>query len=382
MKYIKGLDALRAFAVLSVIYMHWGPLGFKIPWLRFIFYRMIPSGSFGVDIFFVLSGFLITKILLDARNKMPHQRMEIIKSFYARRILRIFPLYVLVILTSAYVFNDNFVKTHIAYFLTYTSNFLFVNGGVSWQALPHTWSLAVEEQFYFIWPWFIVFAPTKYLERIILAFIGFGLVSTLVLYIFFVGYTNFLLPTCFVAFGIGGWFAHVQTRETSPVWLPAALKIAVPISILVLFVHQAFHGFELIRLFDSIIGLGLISFIIKQNHGALSRALLENKFLIWIGKISYGIYLIHFALPFYYFKLMNNLQAKQLISAQLHKTLTYVPFAYLINLVLVVIICSLSYKFIETPFLNLKKYFIYGRGKKSHETMQVSVAKPQLYPIE
>lgn len=382
MKYIKGLDALRAFAVFAVIYQHWGPLGFKVPWLKFIFYRMIPSGTFGVDIFFVLSGFLITKILLDARKEMPDQRWKIMQSFYIRRVLRIFPLYVLVILISAYVFNDLFVRTHIAYFLTYTSNFLYLNGGVSWHALPHTWSLAVEEQFYIIWPWFVVFTPPRYLERVILTFIGFGIVSTVVLYFFFVGYTNILLPTCFIAFGAGGWFAHVQTREAPPQWLPVALKIGVPISVLTLFIHQAFHELELIRIFDSVVGIGLISFIVKQNYGASTRRLLENRLLVWIGKISYGIYLIHFMLLFYYAELMNYLQAKQVISAHAYKILRYVPFAYVINLVILIIICSLSYKFVETPFLSLKKFFAYGRTKKGYTTMPLSTLEPQLQPIE
>lgn len=382
MKYVKGLDTLRALAVLTVIYQHWGPLGFKPVWLRFSFYRMIPTGTVGVDIFFVLSGFLITKILLDARKEIPDQRMKIIKSFYVRRILRLFPIYFLVVLISAYVFNDHFVRTHIVYFLTYTSNFLYLNGGVSWHALPHTWSLAVEEQFYIIWPWFIVFTPLKYMERIILAFIGFGIISTLILVIFFVGYTNFLLPTCFIAFGTGGWFAYVQVRESSPKWLPKALKIGVLLSVAMLFIHQAFHEFELIRVFDSIIGLGLISFIIKQNYGAKFRILLENRFLILIGRISYGIYLIHFMLPFYYFGLTNYLLIKHIVNEHTYKALNYVPLAYAVNLAILIVICSFSYKFIEKPFLNLKKFFAYGHTEKSYAAVPVSFAKPQLRPLE
>src|SRR5580704_6957692 len=97
MKYIRGLDTLRAFAVIFVIIYHWGlplPANEAVHRLQ----RLIPDGRFGVDLFFVLSGFLITRILLTARRQADLPRLSIIKNFIVRRSLRIFPIYYAAIL--------------------------------------------------------------------------------------------------------------------------------------------------------------------------------------------------------------------------------------------------------------------------------------------
>ena len=360
MKYNKGLDALRGFAVLLVIYQHWGPLGFRNPWLKYIFTHFIPSGTFGVDIFFVLSGYLITRILLDARIDKPDKRIGTIKTFYFRRVLRIFPIYFLYVLSIAYVLQDIYVKNHIAYFVTYTSNVLYINGDVPWQTLPHTWSLAVEEQFYIIWPWIIIYTPQRYLQRVILFFISLGIISSLVLYTFYGYYFTFLLPACFVAFGLGAWYAHLTVYQLPVKWLPVALKIAVPVCVIILIVNQVFYRIVLIRLSDAIIGIGTIYFLEKQQYKQGLKNLFENKLLVRLGKISYGVYLYHFTLPFYYSKLLDYLMGKQLFSAGAFHALSYIPLKYAINLVLVISLSTISFRFIETPFLNLKKYFSYN----------------------
>eukprot|EP01136_Pigoraptor_vietnamica_P044419 Opistho-1_new@21151 len=159
LKYYEGLDVLRAFAVCFVIIAHWGPSKFRSEILTFIFQKIIPDGLFGVDLFFVLSGFLITSILLNAKDNANGNRMTIIKSFYIRRALRIFPIYYLLI-AIVYLLNDQSVKDHLIYYLSYTSNFLTFKLR-DWGSISHTWSLAVEEQFYLIWPWIIIFIPKK-----------------------------------------------------------------------------------------------------------------------------------------------------------------------------------------------------------------------------
>jgi len=360
MKYNRGLDALRGFAVLLVVYLHWGPLGFKILWLKYIFTHLIPSGTFGVDLFFVLSGYLITRILLDARIDQPDNRIGTIKTFYFRRVLRIFPIYFLYVLFVGYVLQDHYVKNHIAYFVTYTSNVLYINGGVPWQTLPHTWSLAVEEQFYIIWPWIIIYTPQRYLQRVILFFISLGIISSLVLYTFYGYYFTFLLPACFVAFGMGAWYAYAKVYQPTIKWLPIALKIAVPVCVIILFVNQVFYRVVLIRLSDSIIGIGAIYYIEKQQYKKGLKSLFENKLLVRLGKISYGVYLYHFVLPFYYSELLDYLLGKQLLSGSAYHALSYIPLKYAINLVLVISLSAISFRFIEKPFLNLKKYFNYN----------------------
>src|SRR5690242_17773107 len=114
MIYIKQLDAFRAIAVLMVIGFHWVPNRFGF----------IPLGPMGVDIFFTLSGFLITRILLSNRKASGESRLTLIKNFVIRRTLRIFPIYYITVLAMALLLP--FIREHIAYYLTYTTNFLFI----------------------------------------------------------------------------------------------------------------------------------------------------------------------------------------------------------------------------------------------------------------
>lgn len=145
--YMPHLDGLRAFAVGLVIYSHWMPghYQFKLPW-----------GSAGVQLFFVLSGFLITGILLRCRTSVA--RLSALRAFYVRRILRIFPLFYCVLLL-AYVLNIEPVRETVFWHLPYLSNFYFFSIG-RWDGdISHFWSLAVEEQFYLFWPAIVMFVP-------------------------------------------------------------------------------------------------------------------------------------------------------------------------------------------------------------------------------
>ncbi len=147
------LDALRAFAAFGVMLGHF----YGIQW-----------SLLGVHLFFVLSGFLITGILLKCRDssytweKGKYQ----LRQFYIRRSLRIFPLYYLVILVLIFV-NFNILRNSSLWYLTYTSNIYFALIGRFGSSAGHFWSLAVEEQFYLLWPCLILFLPEKYLLRCI-----------------------------------------------------------------------------------------------------------------------------------------------------------------------------------------------------------------------
>lgn len=151
---------LRSLAVFFVIITHWGPNDFSSPVFTSIYQKIMPNGVFGVDLFFVLSGYLITQILLTARiNAGGVNKLKIIKAFYIRRALRISPIYYLLIIIVI-LLKDQFVINHILYFITYTSNFLVFKTR-SWVSITHTWSLSVEEQFYLIWPWVMIFPHKK-----------------------------------------------------------------------------------------------------------------------------------------------------------------------------------------------------------------------------
>jgi len=150
------LDGLRAIAVTFVLIHHW-----ISPRLGF--------GIIGVQLFFVLSGFLITGILLRERRGVESGRQSIgfsVRQFYARRFLRIFPLYYACL--ALFVVLDRFeIRKSLVWFACYLSNVFFFLKGEFGGPFSHFWSLAVEEQFYLFWPWIVLLAPRKRLLAIL-----------------------------------------------------------------------------------------------------------------------------------------------------------------------------------------------------------------------
>jgi peptidoglycan/LPS O-acetylase OafA/YrhL len=155
------IDGLRCFAIISVMIAHWiawdtiNPILNSAPW-----------GN-GVILFFVISGFLITNILLEQKQKIDTfkiSQQHALKIFYLRRFFRIFPIYFLLLFFLYYIDYPN-IRQNFIWFITYTSNILqgITNKDVG--NLSHLWSLAVEEQFYIIWPLFIFFIPEKHLLK-------------------------------------------------------------------------------------------------------------------------------------------------------------------------------------------------------------------------
>lgn len=145
--YIRQLDGVRALAVIMVLMTHLWTYPIELPVLN----RFFAVGWVGVDLFFVLSGFLITSILLKSRRDERYY-----SAFYARRALRIFPLYFAVLFfvfgLLPFLGSTVSVQNNALFYVLYLSNFAIASGG--WQVfmLDITWSLSVEEQFYLIWP--------------------------------------------------------------------------------------------------------------------------------------------------------------------------------------------------------------------------------------
>jgi peptidoglycan/LPS O-acetylase OafA/YrhL len=152
------LDGLRALAVLGVFVEHTLPNQIV---------TVLDSGQAGVRLFFVLSGFLITGILIRARDQATAgggSLNHVLRAFYARRFLRIFPLYYFV-LGLALALGISAAREGAAWHLLYLSNVYFVLGGPD-ATIGHFWSLAVEEQFYLFWPMVVLFAPRRWLGMI------------------------------------------------------------------------------------------------------------------------------------------------------------------------------------------------------------------------
>jgi len=147
MKYIPALDGVRALAILLVLVYHWFPEGQGI--------NVMPNGPIGVTLFFVLSGYLISNILMEQQTLGTFIRS--FKNFVVRRALRIFPIYFLVLIGLLVLKRFSIVLTsdfyeHPVYYWSYLVNYWIELHGNWADALSPYWSLAVEEQFYLLWP--------------------------------------------------------------------------------------------------------------------------------------------------------------------------------------------------------------------------------------
>ena len=349
MTHIKQLDAIRAIAVLLVLIWHGFPATHII--------NRIPNGPIGVNMFFVLSGFLITRILLEDRVKAERSnqpRLMVFKNFFFRRALRIFPIYYLTIfvLWAINGYAGSNIEPNIGYFLTYTSNFYFfqIQG---WDGLlSHTWSLAIEEQFYLVWPWLMLFIGRKFLLPLIACCIAFGIISQ---YVITHPFGELLPYTCLHAFGMGALLSWIMVFR--PAALAGAYVVMARLSIIaaLILLTEIITGnwmFAPVRLLTAVLTGWLIAHILyKRNQLSWPFSLvLNNKPLIFLGKISYGIYLYHPIIPHYTLSVLTNLNK--------HIPVLGDHLLFIEQNSLVILTAWISWRLLERPVLALKKYFV------------------------
>jgi len=297
--YIKSLDGIRFLAVSLVLADHWSgdKLGFTASYL-------------GVCMFFVLSGFLITRILLAAKEKdanLGRGHGFSIKRFYIRRTIRIFPIYYLT-LAVLFLLNLHAVRDKIFWLATYMSN-NYIAYNANWLgATDHLWSLAVEEQFYLFFPFLILFLPLKNMKSAMHFLIAFALI--LRVYFFLSGDSwirpYVLMPACLDAFGLGGLLAYfVYYNKEKPLHFfgkPMSLFLGLLIYMLtVIWSKQVATGNNhnyvtiiFLRLSEAYFSLSILAYLISHDQ---SKSLLNRIFewspFVYIGQISYGIYIYH-----------------------------------------------------------------------------------------
>ena len=302
------LDGLRAIAVAAVAWSHW----------ERDYQFGIPFGA-GVHLFFVLSGFLITTILLDLRAAA--DRWAAVRKFYVRRALRIFPAFYLT-LVLAWVGDVPFLRESLAWQVSYLSN-VWIFLADRWPgSISHLWSLAVEEQFYLAWPWLIVFAPQRWIVPGIVACIASAPAFRWLLAEG--GYRESMLavltPGCLDSLGMGALLAMARLKpgptlpglKTSlpdlnrPMGLTVGPGFSPAIAICTL-AGLCFTGLLVIEATGRSLPLPLMA--IKQTLQAVVFAwivmratdgfdgqvgrLLSAKPAVYLGQISYGIYLAH-----------------------------------------------------------------------------------------
>jgi peptidoglycan/LPS O-acetylase OafA/YrhL len=320
-------------------------------------------GSLGVRLFFVLSGFLITGILLRSRNLADTSgggRLLATRQFYARRCLRIFPIYYLVIAIAAAI-NLLPVRELLGWLLTYTLNIQCTLQGWFPDNVSHFWSLAVEEQFYIIWPWLVLFTPRKWLVRLTVITIVVGTLFRVV--VVASGTTwiaGYVLPFAALdALGLGSLLAISANLAFSTAALRVFFaKYALPAGLL---------GYGLLELLwqggiesqeyytalsDTMSALcfsWLVSSAARGFRGPVG-AILKSKPILYCGKITYGIYVYHMFAPLILVKVFSLFGATY--SAHGWLNFSFVTSATLIT-------ASLSWYLFEQPINSLKRYFSY-----------------------
>ncbi len=341
-KHLPALDGLRAISVGIVMVYHGGV-------------EAVP-GDLGVTAFFVLSGFLITWLLLREREKTGRVSLG---GFYLRRSLRIFPAYfafvgVSIVLDRA--LGDPWTVSNVVTALTYTVNYRNALGGFA-GPIPHAWSLAVEEQFYLLWPLVFIMLANVSRTRKALVYLILGVCAwRAILYLGFGVpdyYVYHAFDTRFDSLAIGCLLAVLATSKAFLAWAPRTARRAwYPLPVLLLVVisrkaispawHYAF-GFTV----DSVLVAILVIQLLQLSSHPMWRWL-DSRFAVWVGALSYPLYLWHI----WGFSMADNLTRS-----------ASAPLNFVVGTLLSFVLASGSYYGIERYFLRLK-----ARLDKSKQT--------------
>jgi peptidoglycan/LPS O-acetylase OafA/YrhL len=342
--YLPGLNGVRAVACLMVFYTHFYAFLGNTYSLTF---RNIDLSNFGVTCFFCLSGFLITTLLL--REKEKNNGIDF-KRFYIRRILRIWPLYFLIVLIGVIYF----IRYHPAgekpsyflFFIFFSGNLAFVLARTIWIINP-LWSVCVEEQFYAMWPFLI--NSVKILRNLVIFIVGFLLLKVVAQRTVPLLYA-FLIDTRIDCMAIGGIFAYINFKRS--LLVKFLFHKIVQLIAWIIFITSfiiPFHVKSLIdqELFSIIVGIIIIN--ISFNPGTILS--LENRVLHYIGKISYGIYAFHVPVIFIW---------RACVPVSLVSRIPFHDYSLpFILLGITLLVAHVSYFYFESRFLHLKdKYSI------------------------
>jgi peptidoglycan/LPS O-acetylase OafA/YrhL len=370
-KHIDSLDGLRGVAILLVFLFHYMPRNPRNPlsWLASL-------GWSGVDLFLVLSGFLITGILYDTRKSK-----NFFKVFYARRALRLFPLYffaVGIVLLVAALLHTSVGWVAIPFYLYGANIMLGVKGGVPnftpyFQCI-HFWSLSIEEQFYSLWPLAVFFVRKR---RTLMLICAGGILGAL---LFRIDLTHLRvatwileteLPSRMDSLMAGAMLALALRGPRPDAWLrPRRLYVLMGICLLILgflFIRakslfiatgeMTTWGYSMFAgVYLCILALALVPDTIPNRIGRVSV-------LRFFGKYSYGIYIWH-QLPSPICIFWQTWFARKIHPLLLGQTV----YATLM-LVLSTAVAVLSYHFLELPFLRLKSHFRYEEPKDEHSSL-------------
>lgn len=327
--YRPEIDGLRAIAVIGVILFHAG-------------FKLFSAGFLGVDVFFVITGFLITRILISEKR----EGCLSITKFYERRMRRILPALYFVLAGSTIISILIMLPSQLKEFgqslvasVWFLSNFYFWIKANYWAQssdlipLLHLWSLGIEEQFYILFPLLIVFADEKNIKKIIIGLIFLSIGSMI-----YMQYNReesaafFLLPFRAWELASGSLAAIIYDSKLQA----KNLKTSGTSLILLLSSFIMFDKNTNPIILYSIPVISTIGILIGNDNLSISK-ILKNSYLVYIGTISYGLYLYHQPI-FSFYRILNlgELSFYQICMC----------------LLLIALLSTFSYRYIETPFRN------------------------------
>ena len=349
-RFFGSLDGLRALSIMAVIWLH---ATIVSPYyLQFKDKAILGQGGFGVDVFFTISGFLITTLLLRERQKKGQIALG---EFYIRRTLRIWPLYyatlvfyvILVLIAQPGRDRQSLFFHYLPGYLTFTYTW-FANWMIAGAIFNFAWSLSVEEQFYLLWAPVLRYLKPRWPPVLMFALIavrvsaGYGwlghvltpgsLAERIAL--------NISIPICLGVLlahalhserGFNLLYSILGFRQASPIWLVVLLACLIP----------AGTSWSLGR--SAVLPLFVGACIVREDNG-LAR-LLRWRPLAYIGVVSYGMYMLNTLTLDGLHPMLNRV-------GLLNPFLTFPLF-----LAMTVLVASASYRYFETPFLALKKRF-------------------------
>lgn len=352
LRYMPQLDGLRALAVLAVCFEHWEIAGRR-------FFRWIEWGHLGVWLFFVLSGFLITDILLKSKGPIEmgeRTTWDSARIFYIRRFLRILPIYYLTLFVTALLVPD--IRHLFIWHVTYTTDFWTALHPGAYPYGIHFWTLGIEEQFYLAWPWIILLTPRRWLAKVTIASIALGVAYRALYQTGALGHSKFAalgLPILgnidkFAWGALLAIFSELPNKQSRNRLATLGLWIGLPAVLVMEAMYGRNHDSHIVAMFSSacagLFFTGIIAGAARGFGGPLG-GILKSRPLVYPGKISYGLYLFHPFVPLLFITAHIALPSS-------------VWVRFVIYGIATLIIATASWYLFEGPINGLKRFFPYS----------------------
>lgn len=363
--FFPNLDGLRFFCFLAVFLFHSFHTEYEYiksdSLYQFVAFDLFGNGNLGVNFFFVLSGFLITYLLLTEIQL--HGRINI-GNFYIRRALRIWPLFYFCVAFGfiAFPFFKEIMgevpteTANLVYYLFFINNFDFIKNPPDSSVLSVLWSVAIEEQFYLFWPLLLWIIPSRFTPLVFIAIIAQSIIFRL--FNFDPMLLEYHTLSCISDMAIGGLGAYTVLTFSSVVDTLKKINkgwiiVLYIVTILLLLFRAEFlqRNYILAAVERVFVALIFLFIILEQNYAENSLFKLSNfNWISLMGKRTYGLYCLHFIGILVVTKTTKMLG----INTHLWQVLvldTVLAFA------LTLFIAEISYRFYELPFLRIKEKF-------------------------